>query len=240
LDSDGFGVLENAVLSDSPSLIQYLLDHGAKWRAPFDDSYHPMDTAARRSLTGSIRQLQRLGLASPRALSLAKDPVVIAILQDDQSDNGRRFLADETNWPLVLEEPDPSRRLPRVAAHVEAGGNLNHPSQLWRSPLSYALLKNDPALARWMIDRGARPGDKVLLFPPDGGWQQGTALRRWFASQRRLKPDETADPVADEIAVAYLELLWKHEPSSASRGDMLRWAKNAGLTRAAAWINEHF
>ena len=73
------------------------------------------------TLTRSVRKLQQLGLQSPRALALAKDDATRAVLQDDDSEAGRRFRADEQQWRGILAEPDPVRLRERVTAHLKAG-----------------------------------------------------------------------------------------------------------------------
>ena len=242
VDNPGFGVLESAVVSDSAEKIQYLLDRGARWKKAFGPDYHPMDAAAKRGLTRSVRKLQQLGLQSPRALALAEDDATRAVLQDDDSEAGRRFRADEQQWRSILAEPDPVRLRERVTAHLKAGGNPSHLSAAWGTPLDVAVSRNDPELIRWLVDQGADPAIKSKRFSEGhgGAYRPLTAFHGWMEGQtQQLKQHGTLPPERDEIALAYLAVFWRHEPDPGVRKTLIRLADDAGLPRTAAWMRAH-
>lgn len=235
-DRLGYGPLEYAVLSDSPEKIQYLLDHGARWAKRFDNDYHPMDVAARNGLTRSIRKLRSLGLQSPRALSFAADATTRALLESDESEAGRLRRLNEDHWPVVLAEPDGERLRERVAELLAAGADPNHLSHKWGTPLGVALAKDDPDFVRWFVARGARGASRTLLVWSDGYRRPGGALLGWFHRQEPIIRSGGSPATQDEVAVAYLELLWEHDDTPGAQEEMLHTAENIGLTRAAAWI----
>ena len=238
-DREGFGMLEAAVVSDSPERIQYLLDHGARWTKRFTGDYHPMDVAAERGLTGSIRKLQQLGLQSSRAFSLAKNDITRAVLQDDQSEAGRRFLADEEKWPLILTDPDPDRRRERVLGFLETGANPNHLSAKWGTPLDLATARLDLGVVRLLIARGANPAIQST------GVVNGRYPRKHNALHALLWPIFSQSeplpipPGFDDFLLECLPLVWPYEPDPEVREEMLEWAQRGDLVRAAAWMREH-
>ncbi len=238
-DAEGFGPLEASVISDSPAKIQFLLDQGARWLKPVGPDYHPMDAAAKRGLTASIRKLRELGLRSPRALSLAKDAATAAVLENDESEAGRLQRLNEKQWPMVLAETDPTRRRERVLALLAAGANPSHLSAKWGTPLDRVLFCNDPDLLRLLLARGGDPSIKSKGFVETGAgrmYRPRTALYGWFEAKfdRSVSPIFPAD--FEDLVLAYLPPLWPHENNPHARAEMLDWAERAELPRAAAWM----
>ena len=238
-DADGFGPLEAAVISDSPTKIQYLLDRGARWKKPFGPDYHPMDAAAKRGLLRSLRKLQDLGLQSPRALALAKDDATRALLQDDTSPAGRQRLLNEQQWRVVMAEPNPARRRERVLAHLAAGADPSHLSAEWGTPLDLAVATRDIALVRLLVERGADPSVKSKGLAGNV-YRPRTSLQAWLGGQVSLRArDEPTPPDADNFALACLPIFWPHEPDPELRQEMIAWAESAGLPLTAAWMRAH-
>lgn len=239
-DGEGFGPLEAAVISDSPAKIQYLLDRGARWRKPVGPAYHPMDAAAKRGLTASIRKLQALGLQSPRALSLAKDDATRALLQADDSAAGRLRRLNEEQWPVVLADPDPARRRERMLAHLDAGADPDHLSAAWGTPLDLAVFLEDPDLVKELIARGADPAKKSKGMAGGSFSRPRTALHAFLAARVSYGAEPAPPPPGlDDLVLAYLPLFWPHETSPELRGEMLHRANHAGLARSAAWMREN-
>lgn len=238
----GLGVLEMAVVSDSPEKIQYLLDQGARWQKTQDSDYHPMDVAASRGLTASVRKLAALGLHSPRALSLAKDDATRAILLSDESREARIARDNEALWPDILRDKDNWRA--RADAFLADGGDVNHRSARWGQPLDVAMRRDDVAQVKYLMDRGANPlreqasfstsNAKTVFYP----WLNNLHNRDFFdgANPRRDRAEVEAE--RDAIALALLEMFWAHENHEDTRAHLLRAAVEARVPKTAARLVE--
>lgn len=234
----GLGVLEAAVTSDLPEKIQYLLDKGARWKKPDDPNYHPMDVAASRGLTGSVRKLAALGLHSPRALSLAKDEATRAILLSDESKEARIARDNEALWPDILRDTTHWRA--RADALLADGGDVNHRSAKWGQPLDLAMRQDDIDQVKYLLNRGATPIRERASFSPSNG---KTVFYSWLGQLHtraflpHAGPNRTPAEL-DSIALILLGLFWDAETHEEARAQLLRTAFDARLPKTAARMVE--
>jgi ankyrin repeat protein len=198
VDSNGLGILEYAVWSDDAGVIQYLVDKGAQWReSSSDPDYHPLVTAAKYGKKESVRKLLELGKRDPRALAVAGDPEIRAMLEDDAKIRGSRVVEDEELWPTICKDRENWKT--RAEAHIAKGGNVNYRSREW-TPLILALDEVYPALVKWLLSKGADP----KIFPInkyDGVDIYGELLGGW--SRSRLNRGETMkdEPLAEIVTL---------------------------------------
>jgi len=175
VDLDGVGALEYAIWSNDADVIQYLVDKGVKWQQPLSDSdYHPLVMAAKYGKKESVRKLLELGKRDPRALTVAGDPEIRAMLEDDAKATGSRVVEDEELWPAICRDRDNWRT--RAEGHIAKGGNVNYRSLEW-TPLILALDEVNPAFVKWLLSKGADPTSfPINVTKPDiyqvllGGW----------------------------------------------------------------------
>ncbi|EIP98024.1 hypothetical protein OpiT1DRAFT_02474 [Opitutaceae bacterium TAV1] len=224
LTDEGHGVLEAAVISNSPEKIQWLLDQGAKWALPWKEDYHPLNTAARRGLAGSVRKLLELGLYSPKALSLARDDATRAVLQAYGGEVMHQSGEDEALWPEILADDRNWQK--RAEERLAAGGNVNHQSMYW-TPLSLALDTDDPERVRFLIERGAKPdagGRNTMMLGPV------TVYYVWLSSRAGKHHDE---PKTDAMALACLDIFWPYDRDSYVRSSLLAAAVRGNMPKTA-------
>jgi ankyrin repeat protein len=154
VDIGGYGALEYAIFSDDPAVIQYLIDQGVSWRRPSDSDYNPFLQAVRNGKRESVSKLLALGMYDSRALTLAKDPTMKALIEDASRAKGNRVVDDEELWPSICKDLRDGAQ--RAQTHVSKGGNVNYRSETW-TPLLLALKECNFSLVKWLLSHGANP-----------------------------------------------------------------------------------
>jgi hypothetical protein len=192
--------LEYAIHSNDATVIQFFVDRGAKWRFASEDSDdHPLVIAARRGWVETTRKLLELGLRDPRALPLARDPAVRALLEDDAKAADTRLVDDEELWPLICE--DPLNWKSRAEAHLAKGGGVNYRSVKW-TPLFLAVDAANPDLVKWLLAKGAEPN-----LVPISLYENWYILDEFFHSLTKLDGEPRQGLTDGPLAEIYTALV---------------------------------
>ncbi|MBK8477617.1 MAG: ankyrin repeat domain-containing protein [Opitutaceae bacterium] len=210
VDSLGLGLLERVVFSDDPEAIQFLIDHGVKWRRPWPaPAYsHPLLTALKDGKLRSVRKLLELGLYDDRALALVQGGETRTLLEDAARQHGSRVVDDAELWPGIAK--DHAQGADRAKEHLARGGNTNFDGGRW-SPLWLAVEERNVPLARLLVQSGA---DRNWYAPGlSSSPVLGDVISRapWDDSEKQVFDGECAElvtiMVTRENAAAYRWIL---------------------------------
>jgi ankyrin repeat protein len=162
-NAKGEGVLEASIISDDPAVIQFFVDHGAKWLEPYQ-GYNALVEAAQLGKRESVRKLLALGIYSDDALAAAKDPAIRELLEEKGSVHADSTAGDGKPWLAICADTQNGRA--RAEAFISKGGNVNYlvtsiSLHSW-TPLSLALKSSNFELARFLLAQGANPNVSVV------------------------------------------------------------------------------
>jgi ankyrin repeat protein len=199
-NSKGEGVLEASIVSDDPAVIQFFVDHGAKWLEPYQ-GYNALVEAAQLGKRESVRKLLALGIYSPDALAAARDPAIRELLEEKGSENGDSTAGDAKLWPAICADIQNGRA--KAEAFLGNGGNVNYVHStislhFW-TPLSLSLKFSNFELARFLLAQGANPNvSRVDLYGELLGHGESDSL-----GKQGLRDQDVADAVRMLLDAGY-------------------------------------